>query len=247
MDFRYQSTSWSLGDFEVDVFANLSTICADGLQDHTLLATSSAGAVQNRRRSSPSPTPACIDPKLTVLWPSRDMSPGADRTPADGDDAGWAEDSARARVPDMPGTAQSPTSKERKRRSTVATQVTSRNSRAADKGHTKWKYRAEGGDNLSGPPTYTSKVGSHADPGPTGRGEGRKTEGIERVHTKLWKCRIGGCNKTFHRKGDAMRHLQTTAKHNGKSVVCNCGATFSRHDALKRHQRLCHRHARELL
>ncbi|KAH9001608.1 hypothetical protein EDB92DRAFT_1827739 [Lactarius akahatsu] len=148
----------------------------------------------------------------------------------------------------MPGTAQSPTSKERKRRSTVAIQATSspRNSRAADKGHTKWKYRAEG-DNLSGLPTYTSKGGSHADPGPTGKGEGRKTEGIERIHTKLWKCRIGGCNKTFHRKGDALRHLQTTAKHNGKSVVCSCGATFSRHDALKRHQRLCNRHARELL
>jgi len=53
MDFRYQSTSWGLGDFEVDVFAvcvecdvlgdglvtsmrqqNLSTICAEGLQEH---------------------------------------------------------------------------------------------------------------------------------------------------------------------------------------------------------------------
>ncbi|KAI9446798.1 hypothetical protein H4582DRAFT_1908461 [Lactarius indigo] len=217
MDFRYQSTSWSLGDFEVDVLANLSTTCAEGLQEHT--------PVQNRRRSSPSPTPTCIDPKLT------DISPGADRASPDGDDAGWLEDSARARVPE--------------RRPTVTIQATARNSRAVDKGHTKWKCHAEGGNNLSGAP-YISKVGPHADSGPTSKGGGRKTEGIERIHTKLWKCRIGGCNKTFHRKGDALRHLQTTAKHNGKSVVCSCGATFSRHDALKRHQRLCNRHAREL-
>ena len=67
--------------------------------------------------------------------------------------------------------------------------------------------------------------------------------GIEKIHMKLWKCRIGGCNKTFHRKGDAVRHLQTTARHNGKAVVCNCGAPFSRHDALKRHQRLCNGHS----
>lgn len=48
MDFRYQSTSWRFGGFEVDVFAvcvecdvvtpmhqqNLSTICAEGLREH---------------------------------------------------------------------------------------------------------------------------------------------------------------------------------------------------------------------
>ena len=133
----------------------------------------------------------------------------------------------------------------------VTVQATARNSRAVDKGpdktHTRWKYRTEGGDNLSGSPTYISKVGSHADPRPTAKGDNWKTEGIERIHAKLWKCRIGGCNKTFHRKGDAVRHLQTTVKHNGKSVVCSCGASFSRHDALKRHQRLCNRHARKLL
>jgi uncharacterized Zn-finger protein len=75
------------------------------------------------------------------------------------------------------------------------------------------------------------------------KGESWQGEGIEKIHMKLWKCRIGGCNKTFHRKGDAVRHLQTTARHNGKAVVCNCGAPFSRHDALKRHQRLCNGHS----
>lgn len=133
----------------------------------------------------------------------------------------------------------------------VTAQTTTRNTRAMDKGtnraRTKWKCRADGSNSLSGLSAYMSKAGSRADPGPSNREEGRTTEGIERVHSKLWKCRMGGCNKTFHRKGDALRHLQTTAKHNGKSVVCSCGAPFSRHDALKRHQRLCSRHAREVL
>ena len=125
----------------------------------------------------------------------------------------------------------------------VTTRAAARNSHAMvkgpDKTHTKWKCRAKGGVAPSGPSARISQMGRSPDPGPIGRGVSRQVEGIEKIHMKLWKCRIGGCNKTFHRKGDAVRHLQTTARHNGKAVVCNCGASFSRHDALKRHQRLC--------
>lgn len=138
-----------------------------------------------------------------------------------------------------------------------------------DKTHTKWKCRTKG-DVGAAPPSgpssaRISQMGSRPGPEPTinsnsgsgrsrsssssgssrnssSKGESWQGEGIEKIHMKLWKCRIGGCNKTFHRKGDAVRHLQTTARHNGKAVVCNCGAPFSRHDALKRHQRLCNGH-----
>ena len=132
-----------------------------------------------------------------------------------------------------------------------------------DKTHTKWKCRTKGDVGAAGPPSgpssaRISQMGRRPDPEPinsssnsssssgsrknSNKGESWQAEGIEKVHMKLWKCRIGGCNKTFHRKGDAVRHLQTTARHNGKAVVCNCGAPFSRHDALKRHQRLCNGH-----
>ena len=107
-----------------------------------------------------------------------------------------------------------------------------------DKTLAKWKYRAKG-SSPSGPSARAPQMGRCPNPGPIDKEEHRKAEGIEKIHMKLWKCRTGGCNKTFHRKGDAVRHLQTTARHNGKAVVCGCGAPFSRHDALKRHQRLC--------
>jgi hypothetical protein len=67
MDFRYQSTFWSFGDFEVDVFAvcveidvlgdgpvssmhqqNLSTICVEGLQEYTP-GTTGAGRESSSR------------------------------------------------------------------------------------------------------------------------------------------------------------------------------------------------------
>jgi uncharacterized Zn-finger protein len=110
-----------------------------------------------------------------------------------------------------------------------------------DKTHTKWKCRTKG-NTPSSPSTRVSQTGRCPNPGPINKEERWKAEGIEKIHMKLWKCRTGGCNKTFHRKGDAVRHLQTTARHNGKAVVCGCGAPFSRHDALKRHQRLCGGH-----
>jgi hypothetical protein len=132
----------------------------------------------------------------------------------------------------------------------VTTRAASRNAKAMvkgpDKTHTKWKCRAKGDVAPSGPSTRISQMGRCPDPGPADKEERRKAEGIEKIHMKLWKCRIGGCNKTFHRKGDAVRHLQTTARHNGKAVVCSCGAPFSRHDALKRHQRLCNGEVREV-
>ncbi len=110
-----------------------------------------------------------------------------------------------------------------------------------DKTHTKWKCRTKE-ISPSGPSTRISQMGRCPNPGPIDKEGRRKAEGIEKIHMRLWKCRTGGCNKTFHRKGDAVRHLQTTARHNGKAVVCSCGAPFSRHDALKRHQRLCNGH-----
>lgn len=125
----------------------------------------------------------------------------------------------------------------------ITTRAAARNSKAMvkgpDKTHTKWKCRTKRDDAPSGPSARISQMGRCPDPRSIGDGESWQAEGIEKIHMKLWKCRIGGCNKTFHRKGDAVRHLQTTARHNGKAVVCNCGASFSRHDALKRHQRLC--------
>ena len=132
------------------------------------------------------------------------------------------------------------------RQTQVTTRAAARNSadkamvKGPDKTHTKWKWRAKGEAAApSGPSTSISRIGRYPGPGAIGKGEGQQAEGIEKIHMKLWKCRIGGCNKTFHRKGDAVRHLQTTARHNGRAVVCSCGAPFSRHDALKRHQRLC--------
>ncbi len=139
---------------------------------------------------------------------------------------------------------------------TRATAAAARNTKAMvkgpDKTHTKWKCRTKG-DVGTAPPSgpssaRISQMGRRPDPEPisssrnSSKRESWQGEGIEKIHMKLWKCRIGGCNKTFHRKGDAVRHLQTTARHNGKAVVCNCGAPFSRHDALKRHQRLCNGH-----
>jgi uncharacterized Zn-finger protein len=152
---------------------------------------------------------------------------------------------------------------------TRATAAAARNTKAMvkgpDKTHTKWKCRTKG-DVGAAPPSgpssaRISQMGRRPDPETinnssnsgsrssssgssrnSSKGESWQAEGIEKIHMKLWKCRIGGCNKTFHRKGDAVRHLQTTARHNGKAVVCNCGAPFSRHDALKRHQRLCNGH-----
>jgi hypothetical protein len=150
---------------------------------------------------------------------------------------------------------------------TRASAAAARNTKAMvkgpDKTHTKWKCRTKGdigGAPPSGPSfARISQMGRRPDPetinnssnsssssgssrNSSSNGESRQAEGIEKIHMKLWKCRIGGCNKTFHRKGDAVRHLQTTARHNGRAVVCNCGAPFSRHDALKRHQRLCNGH-----
>jgi len=189
----------------------------------------SAEAPQDGRHRAPSPSVACIDPKLTLLWPSPPASPSEVESSVDGD---WStyddllQDSTPTRVeegegiaqaetgsngPNMqpPNTGKSSPSNERRTTRSIQTQV---NTRAAARNS-----------------TGKAMV----------KGEGQQAEGIEKIHMKLWKCRIGGCNKTFHRKGDAVRHLQTTARHNGRAVVCSCGAPFSRHDALKRHQRLC--------
>ena len=59
-------------------------------------------AVRDGRHRTPSPSIACIDPRLTVLWPSPPASPSEEETSVDdgwsafGD---WRQDSPCARVP----------------------------------------------------------------------------------------------------------------------------------------------------
>ena len=59
-------------------------------------------AVRDGRHRTPSPSIACIDPRLTVLWPSPPASPSEEETSVDDgwsafDD--WRQDSPCARVP----------------------------------------------------------------------------------------------------------------------------------------------------
>ncbi|KAI9511338.1 hypothetical protein F5148DRAFT_358125 [Russula earlei] len=271
MDLRSEAGSWTIHDLAEDLFGDSPTSCAEypwAVGSDRRARESSVEALQDRRHRTPSPSIACIDPRLTVLLQSPPASPSEEGSSADGD---WSpvedrpQESTRAYATEEKTAvtlgedagsngpearpnenAAFPSGERRMTRSTetqVTTRAVSRNPKemvkGPDKTHTKWKCRAKGDVAPSGPSTRISHAGRCPDPGPIGKGASRQAEGIEKIHMKLWKCRIGGCNKTFHRKGDAVRHVQTTARHNGKAVVCGCGAPFSRHDALKRHQRLC--------
>ncbi|PFH49821.1 hypothetical protein AMATHDRAFT_86214, partial [Amanita thiersii Skay4041] len=59
--------------------------------------------------------------------------------------------------------------------------------------------------------------------------------------TGVWPCKINGCNKEFAREADLKRHQRTTKLHSSPAFACpQCEATFTRPDALRRHQKSRH-------
>jgi hypothetical protein len=61
------------------------------------------------------------------------------------------------------------------------------------------------------------------------------------VVTGVWPCKINGCNKQFAREADLKRHQRTTKLHSMPGFACpQCDATFTRTDALRRHQKSRH-------
>ncbi|KAG1730705.1 uncharacterized protein EDB91DRAFT_750378 [Suillus paluster] len=70
----------------------------------------------------------------------------------------------------------------------------------------------------------------------------RKTVQKKKVtETGVWPCKIDGCNKQFAREADLKRHQRTTKLHSVPGFACpQCDATFTRTDALRRHQKSRH-------
>lgn len=70
----------------------------------------------------------------------------------------------------------------------------------------------------------------------------RKTTQKKKVtETGVWPCKIDGCNKQFAREADLKRHQRTTKLHSVPGFACpQCDATFTRTDALRRHQKSRH-------
>ncbi|KAI0271446.1 hypothetical protein BC834DRAFT_443081 [Gloeopeniophorella convolvens] len=63
----------------------------------------------------------------------------------------------------------------------------------------------------------------------------------KKVETGIWPCKMGGCNKEFAREADLKRHQRTTKTHTRPGFTCpQCEATFTRTDALRRHQKSRH-------
>ncbi|KAG2037600.1 hypothetical protein BDR03DRAFT_919873 [Suillus americanus] len=61
------------------------------------------------------------------------------------------------------------------------------------------------------------------------------------TETGVWPCKIDGCNKQFAREADLKRHQRTTKLHSVPGFACpQCDATFTRTDALRRHQKSRH-------
>ncbi|KJA19248.1 hypothetical protein HYPSUDRAFT_901770 [Hypholoma sublateritium FD-334 SS-4] len=59
--------------------------------------------------------------------------------------------------------------------------------------------------------------------------------------TGVWPCKIHGCTKQFAREADLKRHQRTTKLHSMPSFACpQCDASFTRTDALRRHQKSRH-------
>ncbi|KZT27490.1 hypothetical protein NEOLEDRAFT_1176521 [Neolentinus lepideus HHB14362 ss-1] len=57
----------------------------------------------------------------------------------------------------------------------------------------------------------------------------------------VWPCKINGCNKQFAREADLKRHQRTTKLHSTPGFRCpQCDASFTRTDALRRHQKSRH-------
>ncbi|TFL06309.1 hypothetical protein BDV98DRAFT_145987 [Pterulicium gracile] len=60
-------------------------------------------------------------------------------------------------------------------------------------------------------------------------------------NSSIWPCKMNGCNKQFAREADLKRHQRTTKSHSTPGFQCpQCEATFTRTDALRRHQKSRH-------
>ncbi|KAI0829043.1 hypothetical protein BC628DRAFT_1192832 [Trametes gibbosa] len=71
--------------------------------------------------------------------------------------------------------------------------------------------------------------------------EGKKKSSKKKPETGSWPCKINGCNKVFAREADLKRHQRTTKTHSIPGFQCpQCDATFTRTDALRRHQKSRH-------
>ncbi|KAI0728414.1 hypothetical protein C8Q72DRAFT_376925 [Fomitopsis betulina] len=69
----------------------------------------------------------------------------------------------------------------------------------------------------------------------------KKTPVKKKIEIGSWPCRMNGCNKVFAREADLKRHQRTTKTHSMPGFACpQCDATFTRTDALRRHQKSRH-------
>jgi len=69
----------------------------------------------------------------------------------------------------------------------------------------------------------------------------KKTPSKKKAEIGAWPCKIDGCNKIFAREADLKRHQRTTKLHSLPGFACpQCEATFTRTDALRRHQKSRH-------
>ncbi|KAG2141021.1 hypothetical protein DEU56DRAFT_796702 [Suillus clintonianus] len=69
----------------------------------------------------------------------------------------------------------------------------------------------------------------------------KSTQKKKVTETGVWPCKIDGCNKQFAREADLKRHQRTTKLHSVPGFACpQCDATFTRTDALRRHQKSRH-------
>ncbi|KAH7920935.1 hypothetical protein BV22DRAFT_765606 [Leucogyrophana mollusca] len=79
---------------------------------------------------------------------------------------------------------------------------------------------------------------------PEEKKESRKAKAPQKkkpAETGVWPCKINGCNKQFAREADLKRHQRTTKLHSVPGFACpQCDATFTRTDALRRHQKSRH-------
>ncbi|OSD01198.1 hypothetical protein PYCCODRAFT_553975 [Trametes coccinea BRFM310] len=63
----------------------------------------------------------------------------------------------------------------------------------------------------------------------------------KKPETGSWPCKMDGCKKVFAREADLKRHQRTTKTHSIPGFQCpQCDATFTRTDALRRHQKSRH-------
>ncbi|CAL1693890.1 unnamed protein product [Somion occarium] len=61
------------------------------------------------------------------------------------------------------------------------------------------------------------------------------------IEAGAWPCKMAGCSKVFAREADLKRHQRTTKLHTAPGFQCpQCDATFTRTDALRRHQKSRH-------